>query len=45
MARTKQTARKSCAQKVPRKQLAAQKIARKSAPGTKLGGSRDDHDS
>ena len=32
MARTKQTARKSTAQKVPRKQLAAQKIARKSAP-------------
>ena len=34
MARTKQTARKSTAQKVPRKQLAAQKIARKSAPLT-----------
>lgn len=32
MARTKQTARKSTAQKVPRKQLAAQKIARKTAP-------------
>ena len=32
MARTKQTARKSTAQKVPRKQLAAQKVARKSAP-------------
>ena len=32
MARTKQTARKSTAQKVPRKQLTAQKIARKSAP-------------
>ena len=32
MARTKQTARKSTAQKVPRKQLMAQKIARKSAP-------------
>lgn len=32
MARTKQTARKSTAQKVPRKQLVAQKIARKSAP-------------
>ena len=35
MARTKQTARFSCAQKVPRKQLVAQKIARKSAPATK----------
>ena len=34
MARTKQTARKSTAQKVPRKQLVAQKIARKSAPAT-----------
>ena len=34
MARTKQTARFSCAQKVPRKQLVAQKIARKSAPKT-----------
>jgi histone H3 len=34
MARTKQTARKSTAQKVPRKQLVAQKIARKSAPMT-----------
>jgi len=34
MARTKQTARKSTAQKVPRKQLVAQKIARKSAPVT-----------
>ena len=34
MARTKQTARKSTAQKVPRKQLVAQKIARKSAPST-----------
>ena len=34
MARTKQTARKSAAQKVPRKQLAAQKIARKTAPLT-----------
>ena len=34
MARTKQTARKSTAQKVPRKQLVAQKIARKSAPTT-----------
>lgn len=34
MARTKQTARKSTAQKVPRKQLVAQKIARKSAPIT-----------
>ena len=34
MARTKQTARFSCAQKVPRKQLAAQKIGRKSAPRT-----------
>lgn len=32
MARTKQTARKSTAQKVPRKQFAAQKIARKTAP-------------
>jgi histone H3 len=32
MARTKQTARKSTAQKVPRKQLIAQKIARKTAP-------------
>jgi hypothetical protein len=32
MARTKQTARKSTAQKVPRKQLVAQKIARKSSP-------------
>ena len=32
MARTKQTARKSTAQKVPRRQLVAQKIARKSAP-------------
>jgi histone H3 len=31
MARTKQTARKSTAQKVPRKQLVAQKIARKTA--------------
>jgi histone H3 len=31
MARTKQTARKT-AQKIPRKQLVAQKIARKSAP-------------
>lgn len=31
MARTKQTARKSAAQKVPRKQLVAQKIARKTA--------------
>ena len=36
MARTKQTARKSTAQKVPRKQLVAQKIARKSAPVTKV---------
>jgi histone H3 len=34
MARTKQTARKSTAQKVPRKQLVAQKIARKTAPVT-----------
>ena len=34
MARTKQTARKSTAQKVPRKQLTAQKIARKTAPVT-----------
>ena len=33
MARTKQTARKSTAQKVPRKQLAT-KIARKSVPLT-----------
>lgn len=32
MARTKQTARKSVAQMVPRKQLAAQMIARKRAP-------------
>lgn len=32
MARTKQTARKSTAQKVPRKQLVAQKFARKVAP-------------
>ena len=32
MARTKQTARKSTAQKIPRKQLVANKIARKSAP-------------
>lgn len=32
MARTKQTARKTSAQKVPRKQLVAQKIARKTAP-------------
>ncbi len=32
MARTKQTARKSTASKVPRKQLVAQKIARKTAP-------------
>ena len=32
MARTKQTARKSTAQKIPRKQLIANKIARKSAP-------------
>jgi histone H3 len=32
MARTKQTARKSTAQKVPRKQLVAQKIGRKTAP-------------
>lgn len=35
MARTKQTARKSTAQKVPRKQLAAQMIARRTAPGFK----------
>lgn len=34
MARTKQTARKSTAQKVPRKNLVAQKIARISAPVT-----------
>ena len=34
MARTKQTARKSTAQKVPRKQLVASKIARKTAPVT-----------
>jgi histone H3 len=34
MARTKQTARKSTAQKVPRKQLVAQKVARKTAPVT-----------
>jgi len=34
MARTKQTARKSTAQKVPRKHLVAQKIARMSAPVT-----------
>lgn len=34
MARTKQTARKSTAQKVPRKSLVAQKIARMSAPVT-----------
>ncbi|MBS1890141.1 MAG: hypothetical protein JST59_02525 [Actinobacteria bacterium] len=32
MARTKQTARKSTAQKVPRKQLASQKVARKTGP-------------
>jgi len=32
MARTKQTARKTASQKVPRKQLVAQKIARKTAP-------------
>ena len=31
MARTKQTARKSVAQKVPRMQIIAQKIAKKSA--------------
>lgn len=31
MARTKQVARKSCAQKIPRKKLAAQNIVRKSA--------------
>lgn len=34
MARTKQTARKSTAQKVPRKQLVAQKISRMTAPVT-----------
>ena len=34
MARTKQTARKSTASKVPRKQLIAQRIARRCAPGT-----------
>lgn len=34
MARTKQTARKSLAQMVPRRQLVAQKIARISAPIT-----------
>lgn len=34
MARTKQTSRKSTAQKVPRMQLVAQRIARKSAPMT-----------
>lgn len=32
MARTKQTARKSTAQIVPRAQLIAQKVARKAAP-------------
>lgn len=32
MARTKQTARKSYAQKVPRAQLVAQRMARLSAP-------------
>lgn len=32
MARTKQTARKSTAQKAPRKQLTGHKVARKSAP-------------
>lgn len=32
MARTKQVARKSCAQKIPRKKLVAQNLARKSAP-------------
>jgi histone H3 len=34
MARTKQTARKSTAQKVPRKQLVQQKINKKTAPVT-----------
>jgi hypothetical protein len=34
MARTKQTARKSTAQKVPRKQLVVQKISRKQVPTT-----------
>lgn len=34
MARTKQTARKSTAQKVPRKQLVVQKISRKPVPTT-----------
>jgi histone H3 len=32
MARTKQTARKTTSMKIPRKQLVAQKIARKTAP-------------
>jgi len=32
MARTKQTARKTTAHKIPRKQMVAQKIARKTAP-------------
>lgn len=43
MARTKQTARKACAQLVPRKTLIAQKIARKSAPMKKRAGSKDMH--
>lgn len=43
MARTKQTARKSTGQKVPRKQLVAQKIARKTAPATAPGGVKKPH--
>ena len=43
MARTKQTARKSTAQKVPRKQLVAQKIARKSAPSGAISGVKKPH--
>ena len=37
MARTKQTARKSEAQKVPRKQLVAQKLAKSSKSKVKYG--------
>jgi histone H3 len=43
MARTKQTARKSAASKAPRKHLAAQKAARKSAPTTGASGMKKPH--
>ena len=43
MARTKQTARKSTAQKVPRKQLAAQKVPKKQEQAVVLAAVKKPH--